>query len=112
MAERLTKAQVRKLDRIRRRDTLYEVELVHRQTGERCLLCYCHRTGSRLAGYIARHAEALVAFCGSDTYATRRLDLREEFAIGEWGMRWTGRTQREAIMHGELVWFRTPKGGA
>lgn len=104
---RLTAEQVRRLERIRRRDTLYEAELVNRQTGERRLLCYCHRSRSRLATYVGRHAEELVTFCGSDRYTPCREN--ELLAIGDWAIRFTGRTQREAIMSGELRWFRSPK---
>ncbi|OHD25594.1 MAG: hypothetical protein A2064_09110 [Spirochaetes bacterium GWB1_66_5] len=99
----LTPGQVQKLARLRRRDTLYEAALVHRTTGQRVLLCYSHTSGARLGSYIAHHADEVVAFCGSDRYVARQAG--EEYAIGDWGVRWTGRTQREAIIGGELPWF-------
>lgn len=48
----LTPEQERKLARLHNRATLYEVELVHRTTGERRLLCYTRRTRRGILDYI------------------------------------------------------------
>jgi len=95
--------QARKLRRIAGRTTLYEATLTHHRTGEKALLCYSPKSRTSLQRYIAKNAQALVTFCGSETFVRRAQG--EEAAIGEWGIAWSGRTQREAIINGELPWF-------
>lgn len=95
----LTPQQLAKLARIANYSTRYEVELVHLDTGERRLLCYTRKTERGIRDYIFRHAAEVVTFCGSDRLF--------KLSIGRWRIAFTGRTQREAIMAGELPWFGT-----
>ena len=91
----LTPDQARKLARIHNRATLYEIEMVHRQTGERRLLCYTRKTKRGLFDYVyttADRAAALGDFCLGDTWRMGAPGFL--CAIGEWNFRFSGRTQR------------------
>jgi hypothetical protein len=93
-----------KLAAIATRSTLYEAALVNTTTGERRLLCYSAKTGAALRRYVWRKGAELVTFCGSeraDAVAGNKRAIR----IGQWQADFTGRTQREAIIGGELAWF-------
>ena len=107
----LTAAQQVRLARLHNRLTLYEVALTHLDTGERVLLCYTRKTGRGIRDYIGRHAEAIVAFCGDDTCRLGHRRPCDETAIGRWSIGFTGRTQREAIIGGELPWFKEVRRG-
>ena len=99
----LTPQQRARLARLRNHATLYEVVLTHETTGERRLLCYTRRSDLGLRDYVARHAEAIVAFTGSENY---QLAAGKGMQFGSWVATFSGRTQREAIMHGTLPWFK------
>jgi hypothetical protein len=88
------------------RATLYEIAMSKGDT--RYLLCYTNRRGrAALFDAVARDAarEAVKSLTGTDQihFARRSADGA---TMGEWRIQFTGRTQREAIGHGELtrVW--------
>lgn len=95
-----------RLSRLSGRHTRYEATLVHALTGETRLLCYTARKNKHgLRDYINTKAEALAAFCGAHRVGPARPDFLAYLAIGDWQIGFTGRTQREAILGGELKWF-------
>lgn len=100
----LTPEQVAKLTRLQRRATVYEIVLTHNETGDRRLLCYSDRTRSRVFRYAMKHGETLAAFCATDRWEPSTA-AGVMATIGTWRISASGRTQREAIMHGELPWF-------
>ena len=102
----MTPGQLAKLARIQNRVTLYEVALTHLDTGERRLLCYTRKTGRGIRDYIFKHGPALVAFCGDENFRPGWKRQGDETAVGRWSIGFTGRTQREAILNGELTWFK------
>ncbi len=78
--------------------TLYELAAFH-PDGRRVLIAYTRRKCRQsLYGAITddRRREALIRFFGTD-----RIDFRRKAADGldwgGWNLRWTGRTQREAV---------------
>lgn len=116
----LTPEQTVKLARIAGRATLYEAVLVH-QDGRVASLAYIGgATKTRLLQYVYKHADAVATFCGTDVI--RAADIHQDhfapvqaafptssvrvFAVmGGWSLGFSGRTQRQAIMHGEHPWF-------
>jgi len=82
--------------------TLYELAA---QNGDRrILLAYCSNRGRRTVWEVARkHAERLVALTGAENieFAKRASDGA---TMGAWRIRWTGRTQREAV-GSKLPWI-------
>jgi hypothetical protein len=77
------------------------------------VLVYCHRSRARILAYVQPRAVALVTFCGltTDAHWGKPDKARGELlALGAWGIGFTGRTQREAIMHGELPWWQRAEG--
>lgn len=109
MGNGLTPEQERKLARIQGRATLYETVMVNRKDGRKVVLCYTRKTKRGIIDYIHRlgrtgSAGELVAFCGAEVY--RQPADGFVLAIGEWDMKFSGRTQREAIMGGELTFWK------
>lgn len=101
----LTELQIRKLSRIQGRATLYEVALV--KGDQKLLLCYTRKTGRGLGDYVrnirnnhAASADVLKARTGIDLQA---------WNWNGWGYEFTGRTQREAIIDGELPFWGRPE---
>lgn len=82
--------------------TLYELAI---ENGEqRLLLAYCsNRTRQTIWKVARQHGERLVALTGEEniTFAKRAGDGA---AMGDWRIRWTGRTQREAV-DSKLPWI-------
>ena len=92
--------QSEKLERIALYRTAYE--LIATDGTQRVLVCYCESKSRQTIFKVARkHGEKLVKLCSSETihFAKRSSDGA---TIGAWTIRFSGRTQREAIMEGEL----------
>lgn len=84
------------------RATLYELAAI--RGDQRILIAYCGRRGR--GGILAacrKRGAALVALTGAESigFASQAADGA---TMGEWGIRFTGRTQRDAIQAGELAY--------
>lgn len=92
-----------RLERLRHYSTRYEAVLTHADSGERRLLCYTARKSSAgLLSAVFSRGEALVAFSGAERVENiKGAGLR----LGPWRVAFSGRTQREAIITGELTYF-------
>lgn len=100
-----TEKQLRKLSRIKGRATLYEVALV-RADGTKVLLAYTNRTSKEgIMSAISQRALAVIAFIGHGLIDMRMYPKRGTKDIAMDGgatVTLTGRTQRDAIIDGEL----------
>ena len=99
----MTENQNAKLEAIKNRATRYELVLTNLDSGEKRRLCYTskkNRTG--LFAAIRSNGTELVAFSGSEDF---KLEGKASASIGRWSVAFSGRTQREAIIAGELRWF-------
>jgi hypothetical protein len=97
----LTENQNAKLDAIKNRATRYE--LVIQRGDERFRLCYTGRKNRRgMIDWIFRNGKELAAFSGSEEV---RFGHGATAQLGDWHISFSGRTQREAIIAGELPWF-------
>jgi hypothetical protein len=93
-----------KLERLRNRQTKYELVASH-PDGRRLLIRYTSRTGRNgLYDALAQDAERLCRVLGADdiTWGKRSADGG---TMGEWVLRFSGRTQREAIIDGEHTFY-------
>lgn len=97
----MTESQTAKLEAIKNRATRYE--LVLERGAERFRLCYTSRKNRRgMIDAIFRNGKELGAFSGSQDV---RFGHGATAQLGDWAVRFSGRTQREAIQAGELAWF-------
>lgn len=92
-----------RLERLRNRATLYELAISRGDTAY--LVAYC-RKGQRgiWDAITSKHrVHHVVALAGTQTlhFAKRASDGG---TIGEWSVRFTGRTERDAIIGGELTY--------
>lgn len=94
------------LARIARYSTKYELAATNNTTGEKVLVGYTRKGRNGLFASITRHADAAVRFFGCEaiTFAKRAADGA---TMGEWSIKFSGRTQRDAIIEGELPFFLT-----
>lgn len=89
--------QEQKLARLHNRPTGYEVAAIKGET--RILVAYCQRHSfSGLRNAVYNRAEKVVALTGKTEFQSRKGDM----LLGDWTIRFTGRTQRDAILEGEL----------
>ena len=97
----LTMTVQQQLTRLHRtHPTRYELAAVH-PDGRRILVGYTVRKGRRsLLGAVRQRAEVLAALCGPEIAFGARVS--DGATIGPWRIRYTGRTQREAVSCGEL----------
>lgn len=101
----MTTNQIEKLDNLKNRATRYE--LVLERGAERLRLCYTARKNRRgLIDAIFRLGAELGAFTGQKEV---RFGQGATAQLGDWAVRFSGRTQREAIQAGELGWFAAGK---
>lgn len=94
-----------KRERLRNRPTRYE--LIAQKGDRRVLIAYCMRTGRHSILEAARkHGQALIDLMEMDDNATLEWlqPARLGAKIGDWSIRFSGRTQREAI-GSELPWI-------
>lgn len=93
-----------KLIRIRNYGTRYELVASH-PDGRKVLVGYTPRRGrSGLFDMLAKNGEAWVKFSGAEniTFGKR---VSDGAVSGEWSIKFSGRTQRDAICNGELPFF-------
>lgn len=94
----LTKEQ--KLARIARYSTRYELAAV--RGDQKVLVCYsASRSRQTILSLCRQWAARLTALTGSETIGFAK-KAEDGAAMGAWKIRFTGRTQREAIIEGEL----------
>lgn len=99
----MTENQTTKLEALKHYATRYELVLTNLDSGEKRRLCYTgkkNRVG--LFSAIRNNGPELVAFCGSEDF---KMTGKASASIGRWSVAFSGRTQREAIIAGELAWF-------
>lgn len=97
----MTASQTAELERLKNRATRYE--LVLERGAERLRLCYTARKNRRgMIDAIFRLGAELGAFTGQKEV---RFGHGATAQLGDWAVRFSGRTQREAVLAGELRWF-------
>jgi len=115
VASALHSADVRPYDEIstapellramRGHSTAYELAAIH-PDGRRVLVRYTfRRSRAKLYECACRFADELKMLCGT---AEIRFDDKASngATMGEWAIRWTGRTERDALHGGELPFIR------
>lgn len=110
----LTAEQQQRLASIKLRSSRYEVVAYNLVTKERKRVCYTRRTLSAMWRYVTNpvRAHIIAKACGADhtrpVLSTDRIKspgVEVHLAIGDWTIGWSRRTEREAIMAGELPWI-------
>jgi hypothetical protein len=93
-----------RLTRLQNRQTRYELVIAH-QDGRRYLLAYCGRK-SRAGIYAAcaGRASHLLELTGSESITWAQTSA-EGGHMGPWRVYFSGRTQREAYVSGELTYI-------
>ena len=101
----MTDEQMRKLVALQNYGTRYEAVVI-RGDGERRLLAYCGRHSRRgLIDALQNRAEIAIKFLGIGADARMTL-AKDAISLTGGGMvKFTGRTQRDAIMSGELPYI-------
>jgi hypothetical protein len=100
LAPAFTPDQLRRLERLRNRSTLYEIEIV-RGDGTRALLCYGQKNKRQIMVAIEKRGDSVLAFLGVDSAQMDRTRGTTEVRMGDAIARPTGRTQRDAITSGD-----------
>jgi len=98
----MTAEQTAQLERLtaQRLATRYELAAINGE--KRILVAYCSRNNrSGLRAACSKCAQALVALTGTDMIYPNGKSA-DGCKMADWIIRFTGRTQREAIMQGEL----------
>ncbi len=96
--------KMEKLERLHNRSTRYEVAMIQ-PSGERILIGYTSRKSRHgLLERLRTQGPQIIAFLGLDDNAAMvpGKNAAAGFRIGETVFRFTGRTQRDAIMENEL----------
>jgi hypothetical protein len=99
-----------KLARLHNRRTAYELVAVNGD--QRVLVCYsAERSRNALYRICCKRAAALLALTGAEsiTWAKRSADGG---MMGAWSIRFSGRTQRECYIEGELAYVGDLVGAA
>ena len=101
----LTTEQVAKLTRLQNHATRYEA-VVERHDGTKRLLAYSGRKSRQgLLAAIRQRGQAVLAFLALSETDQMTWE-KGAFALGTGNaIRWSGRTQRDAIMEGELPYI-------
>lgn len=106
----LSPEQTRKLDRIQGYRTLYEMAVI-RADGAKALVCYTSPPSRRhMWDAICKRSDKILAFTGTAQNGERMgfLGKAKEVRIGNGAIiRLTGRTQRDAIIEGELPYVKS-----
>jgi hypothetical protein len=86
---------------LKNRSTLYELALCGPSSR---LLCYTRKSRVALIAALRKYGPQIVAITGVDNLTV----AGQSVTIGAYSVRFTGRTEREAVIGGELAWI----GGA
>ena len=100
IATAFTPEQLRRLERLHNRSTLYEIEIA-RDDGARALLCYGPKNTRQIMLAIEKRSGSVLAFLGVDSARMERTRGTTEVRMGVGIARPTGRTQRDAITAGD-----------
>ncbi len=99
----MTENQTVKLKAIKNRATRYELVLSSEGSHQKLRLCYTGRKNrSGLMAAIRANGPELVKLTGASDF---QLSKGPAATLGSWRLAFSGRTQREAIIAGELPWF-------
>jgi hypothetical protein len=103
----LSPAQLAKLTALQNRGTAYEA-IVTAPDGRKALLAYCSRHSFQgLCAALGRRGQSVCDWlqAGPDADATPDRKARTIAITGGGMVSWSGRTEREAIQQGELVYI-------
>jgi hypothetical protein len=105
----MTSEQERKLAAISNRYTRYEVAAIQGETRIRIAYTMRRSRPGLLEACRNNGPEIIKALAVSDSQMLMFIKANGQWVIelGSWVIRFTGRTQREAILAGELVWVGT-----
>jgi hypothetical protein len=100
----LTSTQLAKLARIKNYSTRYE--LIVENDGIRHLVVYTPRRNRQglISAIECSVAHGLSALTGVDSITFSKRGDEPSAIVGKWRIRFSGRTQRDAIIQGELPW--------
>jgi len=99
----LSDAQIARLERLKHYSTRYELVAAH-PDGRKILVGYTRKGRDGLLSMMRKNGPAWVKFSGcEDIHFAKR--TAEGATSGDWKVNFSGRTQREAIMNGELPFF-------
>jgi len=99
----MNETQIARLNRLKRYSTRYELIATH-PDGRKVLVGYTRKGRDGMLSMMRKNGEAWVKFSGcEDIHFARRVG--DGATSGEWTINFSGRTQREAIMEGELPFF-------
>lgn len=96
----LDAVMLRRLNRLKYGRTRYELVAAH-PDGRRILVGYTSKGRRGLAAMVHKVGNELAAFCG-DPYITYSPRVADGATIGDWRINFSGRTQRDCILEGEL----------
>ena len=89
---------LQKLERIKNRSTKYELVAVNGDNSVKLLAGYCKRNKAGALSMLRMHADAWVKLTKDDGVVKSGTGLK----MGDWLFAFSGRTQRESIIGGEL----------
>lgn len=92
--------KIKKLERIKHRSTLYE--LILEGNGKRYLVAYAPKSGAQLCRTAFARAEMIVKAAGIPENQPWYLTQSDKATTAGFVIRYSGRTQRDAIIEGEL----------
>jgi len=108
----LTAHQTKRLTALQHYGTAYEAVVIH-PNGTTVRLAYTYRHSFRgLQDVLIKYAEKVIAFLGDDPkpYAVHNGKRRTITISGGGVVKFSGRTERQAIQEGELEWIgKSPK---
>lgn len=90
-----------KLVRLQNRATRYEL-IATGLNGEKVLVGYCRKGRPAMLSMIQKHGEVWAKVTGADAITWGRKHLQHVMAMGTWLVAFSGRTQREAYIGGEV----------
>lgn len=98
----MTNELQKKLERLANRSTAYELAAIH-PDGRRVLIAYSRKGRRGIFSAVRNRGEAVAALCQSQEFAFAKR-AADGATCGEWSIRFTGRTQRDAYVEGELTY--------
>ena len=97
---------IEKLERIKNRTTKYELVAVNKTTGQKLLVGDTRKGRAGLFAMVQKNAADAVRIFGNGVdnieFGTK---VSDGATMGDWVIKFSGRTQREAIIAGELNFF-------
>lgn len=104
----MNEATMKRLDRLHNRPTKYELAITH-PNGSSYLIRYTNRRNrTGMWDCLYQVAQAITDLTGTD-YVDPAWLVKDGATVGEWTIHFTGRTQRDAIINGELEFIEDIK---